>query len=99
MSDNCSICGRYLDNSADYLSLNCGGDCLGCIEVAKGESIYYPCEKCGHDCVVPKWTKEYFDKYGQTVRLLDNRTANFCVEYMANGGMSSIIQNSIKLTS
>ena len=28
---NCGICGRLLDQPADPLSVDCGGDCWGCI--------------------------------------------------------------------
>lgn len=28
---NCKICHRNLDNDQDPQSLNCGGDCLGCM--------------------------------------------------------------------
>lgn len=28
----CSICGRTLNVETDPLSLDCGGDCLGCIK-------------------------------------------------------------------
>jgi hypothetical protein len=28
---NCNICGRKLDNPFDALSIDCGGDCWGCI--------------------------------------------------------------------
>lgn len=30
-SGHCQICGRGLDNPADPLSVDCGGDCWGCI--------------------------------------------------------------------
>lgn len=31
----CSICARPLNRAEDPLSVNCGGDCLGCIIVAE----------------------------------------------------------------
>lgn len=35
---NCSICGRTLENPADPLSSDCGGDCWGCIGEAEADS-------------------------------------------------------------
>jgi hypothetical protein len=29
--ETCAICGRRLDVEADELSLDCGGDCWGCV--------------------------------------------------------------------
>jgi hypothetical protein len=31
MSNTCGICGRKLDQKDDPLSIDCGGDCWGCI--------------------------------------------------------------------
>ena len=31
MRDTCGICGRKLDQNDDPLSVDCGGDCWGCI--------------------------------------------------------------------
>ncbi len=31
MRNTCSICGRKLDQKDDPLSVDCGGDCWGCI--------------------------------------------------------------------
>jgi hypothetical protein len=31
MSKTCAICGRKLDQNDNPLSLDCGGDCWGCI--------------------------------------------------------------------
>lgn len=30
--ERCLICNRLLNQSSDPLSLDCGGDCLGCIK-------------------------------------------------------------------
>ncbi|MCS0585574.1 hypothetical protein NX784_28775, partial [Massilia pinisoli] len=34
---HCQICGRALDNPADRLSTDCGGDCWGCVGVIEAE--------------------------------------------------------------
>lgn len=31
MTKECGICGRQLDQTNDPLSLDCGGDCWGCV--------------------------------------------------------------------
>jgi hypothetical protein len=35
--EHCQICGRVLDNPADPLSINCGGDCWGCVGEAEAD--------------------------------------------------------------
>lgn len=40
----CQICGRILDQAGDPLSINCGGDCWGCVgeieaEIGNEESL------------------------------------------------------------
>ena len=37
---HCSLCGRSLDNDADPLSVDCGGDCWGCVGAAEAEAGY-----------------------------------------------------------
>ena len=37
MQEYCLICGRLLDNPADPLSGNCGGDCWGCVGAIEAE--------------------------------------------------------------
>jgi hypothetical protein len=39
MSRQCKICKRVLSNPADPLSEDCGGDCLGCIQIAEGKAV------------------------------------------------------------
>lgn len=42
MSDKCKLCGRLLNQKMDPLSLDCGGDCWGClgdIEACMGDPI------------------------------------------------------------
>lgn len=36
-SRTCSICGRTLDSPSDPLSIDCGGDCWGCVGEAEAE--------------------------------------------------------------
>lgn len=38
----CSLCGRVLDRAEDPLSLDCGGDCWGCIGEIEAEHGYEP---------------------------------------------------------
>jgi len=35
---NCKICGRKLDNFIDPMSIDCGGDCLACVQLAEQNS-------------------------------------------------------------
>jgi hypothetical protein len=39
---NCQICNRPLNNPNDPLSLDCGGDCWGCIGEIEAEAGYKP---------------------------------------------------------
>lgn len=39
---NCQICNRVLNNPADPLSQDCGGDCWGCIGKIEAEAGYKP---------------------------------------------------------
>jgi hypothetical protein len=39
---NCQICNRPLNNPNDPLSLDCGGDCWGCIGQIEADSGYKP---------------------------------------------------------
>lgn len=39
---DCKICNRPLNNSKDPLSLDCGGDCWGCIGEIEAEAGYEP---------------------------------------------------------
>lgn len=43
MSDefHCQICGRLLNQESDPLSLDCGGDCLGCMREIEGNDLPY----------------------------------------------------------
>ncbi len=34
---NCKMCGRLLDHTEDPLSLDCGGDCWGCVGEIEAE--------------------------------------------------------------
>jgi hypothetical protein len=34
---NCKTCGRLLDQAGDRLSLDCGGDCWGCVGEIEAE--------------------------------------------------------------
>jgi len=94
--ENCTICSRYLENSADYLSAGHSGICHGCWQVKNGKAAYYECEKCNDQCVVQLWAKPYFEEYGQTTELLDGRQVVDCVEYLNNGGMSILIMQGAK---
>lgn len=38
LGPRCSICGRKLNVATDPKSLDCGGDCLACIEEAEGRA-------------------------------------------------------------
>lgn len=38
----CLICGRPLDQADDPLSIDCGGDCLGCIEEIEAQLTEAP---------------------------------------------------------
>jgi hypothetical protein len=39
---NCNICSRVLSKSDDPLSLDCGGDCWGCIGETEAAMGYQP---------------------------------------------------------
>jgi hypothetical protein len=38
----CSLCGRALENAEDPLSVDCGGDCWGCIGEIEADMGYEP---------------------------------------------------------
>jgi hypothetical protein len=38
----CSLCGRELENAPDELSLDCGGDCWGCVGEIEADMGYEP---------------------------------------------------------
>jgi hypothetical protein len=44
MATNCGICKRILDQPGDPLSVDCGGDCWGCISVVEAEMQGIPLE-------------------------------------------------------
>jgi hypothetical protein len=52
----CPICKRVMlehtDKWYEERSVNCGGDCSGCVAVMEGNASYAPCAFHGRDCVV-----------------------------------------------
>jgi hypothetical protein len=42
---NCGICKRKLDQPADALSPDCGGDCWGCISECEADMICVPVDE------------------------------------------------------
>jgi hypothetical protein len=53
MTDKCLICKRQLDVADDPLSLDCGGDCLGCIREFEDTQHEHVLHKCnGEDCII-----------------------------------------------
>lgn len=40
MTSNCTICGRKLETEGDPLSIDCGGDCWGCIGEIEADGGY-----------------------------------------------------------
>lgn len=57
---NCTICGRLPEQASDALSLNCGGDCWGCIGEIEADQGYTPSlDKVREEFAVglrPDWT-------------------------------------------
>jgi hypothetical protein len=46
---NCTICQRPLNQPADPLSPDCGGDCWGCISAIEAEGMGIPLEAYRRD--------------------------------------------------
>lgn len=63
---NCSICGRSLNQENDLLSINCGGDCWGCVgEIEAQMSCEPSLEKVSGEFelgVRPNLVEEKFNK-------------------------------------
>ncbi len=41
-SDQCLTCGRFLNRNSDPLSLDCGGDCWGCVGYVEADVFREP---------------------------------------------------------
>lgn len=58
MAKKCQMCGRALDVPADPMSVDCGGDCWGCIGAVEAQGGYGPSVEVVEEDIRLGWRDE-----------------------------------------
>lgn len=58
MAKKCQMCGRALDVSSDPMSVDCGGDCWGCVGAIEAQGGYGPSVEAVAEEIRTGWRDE-----------------------------------------